>query len=315
MKLEKKEAYHVDSIVKVFNRGKKMANSNISFTIRQGEIFGLLGPNGAGKSTLIKQMVGQLKPTSGRIYLYNQDVLKDNYFVMDHVAYYSQETFALHKLKVYEAIYFTSMLRGVKHREARKETEKLLELIGLTTLRNMYVKNLSGGQKRMVGFATCLTGNLPILILDEPTNDLDPLKRNLIWNILQQKNREEGTTIILVTHNLLEAEKIVDRVAVINQGKLLAVDYIGRLKQSVDRRYKLEISSFNEETDELIKSLAKFGEIQVITESRFRVLIPKEELQGVIGEIIHYLEDVKCEDYRIIPPSLEDVYLHYEERV
>ncbi|MCU4818559.1 ABC transporter ATP-binding protein [Bacillus cereus] len=310
----KKEVYRVDSIYKEFKKGKKVANSDVSFTIHQGEIFGLLGPNGAGKSTLIKQMVGQLKPTKGKIYLYGQDVLQDSYYVMNNVAYYSQETFALHKLKVYEAIYFTAMLRGVKNQEARNETEELLELLDLTKLRNMYVKNLSGGQRRMVGFATCLTGKLPILILDEPTNDLDPVKRNMVWNLLQKKNREEGTTIILVTHNLLEAEKIVDRIAVINRGKVIAVDYVGRLKQSVDQRYKLEISSMFEEGDKLKTNMSKYGEIQILTENRFRVLIPNKKLKSVIGEIIQYLEVVRCEEYRIIPPSLEDVYLHYEGR-
>ncbi|MBA4536820.1 ABC transporter ATP-binding protein [Bacillus aquiflavi] len=310
----KKEVYRIDSIYKEFKKGKKVANSNISFSIRQGEIFGLLGPNGAGKSTLIKQMVGQIKPTSGTIYLYDQDVLKDSYFVMNNVAYYSQETFALHKLKVYEAIYFTARLRGIRKQAAKNETEELLQTLGLDELRNMYVKNLSGGQKRMVGFAACLTGKLPVLILDEPTNDLDPLKRNLIWNLLQKKNREEGTTIILVTHNLLEAEKIVDRVAVINQGKVLAIDYVGRLKQLVDQRYKLEITSVFGENDIHQANLSKYGEIQSLTENRFRVLIQKEKLTSVIGEIIEYLEMVKCEEYRIIPPSLEDVYLHYEER-
>ncbi|MDQ0232869.1 ABC transporter ATP-binding protein [Metabacillus malikii] len=308
------EVFRVESVYKQFKKGK-VANSNISFTIRKGEIFGLLGPNGAGKSTLIKQMVGQLKPTSGKIFLYGKDVLEDSYYVMNHVSYYSQETFALNKLKVYEAIYFTSMLRSVRHQEAKKETAALIEKLGLTKQRNMIVKNLSGGQRRMVGFATCLTGNLPIIILDEPTNDLDPVKRNLIWSILQEKNREQGTTIILVTHNLLEAEKIVDRVAIINHGKVLALDSIGRLKQNVDQRYKLEISTILGGDNKIKTDMSKYGEIQAITENRFRVLIPKENLHSVIGEIIQYLEAVRCDEYRIIPPSLEDVYLHYEERV
>ena len=208
--------YEIDHITKIYKKGKATANANISFHVQQGEILGFLGPNGAGKSTLIKQMVGHIAPTSGEIRFQGRNVLNHANKVAQKVAYYAQEPHALNSLKVWEVLYFTGRLRGLRRKDAMDHTEKLLEQFQITEIRNKLMKNISGGQKRIIGIGTALMGDSPVLIFDEPTNELDPKKRRLVWDLIRERNRM-GATIILVTHHILEAEQVVDRVAVIRR--------------------------------------------------------------------------------------------------
>ncbi|SDM77581.1 ABC-2 type transport system ATP-binding protein [Paenibacillus sp. yr247] len=233
--------YDVQQVCQTYNKGKIKANEDISFRISEGEILGILGPNGAGKTTLMKLMVGHLKPTSGRILFYGEDVGAITKKVAGSVAYFSQEPHVLHALKAWEALAYTGRLRGMAKREAENEAEALLEQFGIAELRDKPLKKMSGGQKRLIGIGTALIGESPVLILDEPTNELDPQNRRLIWSLIKEKNRA-GATVLLVTHNILEAEQVVDRVAVINCGRLLAIDSVGKLKQRVDQRLKFELA-------------------------------------------------------------------------
>lgn len=273
--------FEIDHVSKMFKKGKKQANRDIHFDIQAGEIIGLLGPNGAGKSTLIKQMVAHLAPTQGEIRFNGVDVLKQTKHIARNVSYYSQEPHALTSLKVREALYFTGRLRGMGKSEAMIQTDELIDRIGLSDLHNSPISRISGGQKRMVGIGTALIGNAPIYIFDEPTNELDPKNRRLIWSLIQEKNRM-GATIILVTHNILEAEQVVDRVAVINHGQLLAVDQVSRLKQKVDQRLKFELTAQTGDMDEVVRSIKHMGDLKKTGETRLRLLVEKNEGKSVV---------------------------------
>ncbi|SEO94973.1 ABC transporter ATP-binding protein [Paenibacillus sp. OV219] len=305
--------YEIDQVSHVY-KGKKRsivkANDNISFDIPAGEILGILGPNGAGKSTLIKQMVGLLKPTEGQVLFDGTNIAGQTKRAASLVAYYAQEPHVLAPLKVHEALEFTGRLRGMSKEDATRQTKDLLEQFEMSKFRDKQLKQLSGGQKRMIGIGTVLIGHSPVLILDEPTNELDPRNRRLVWDMINMRNRE-GATIILVTHNVLEAEQVVHRVAVINHGKLLAIDSVAKLKQQVDPRLKFELFTSIGTREEIEAMLARFGTVQVLSENRLLLLAEKRDASELLDFITSHPE-LPILEYSIKPSSLEDVYFHID---
>jgi ABC-2 type transport system ATP-binding protein len=303
--------YEIDHVSKIYKKGKVAANDDIHFEVNEGEILGLLGPNGAGKSTLIHQMVGHLSPTTGTVRFQGVNVLKQTRHVAQNVAFYSQEPHVLTSLKVWEVLFYTGRLRGMSKQDAMNETEELLARFEMEEIRNKMLKRVSGGQKRMIGIGTTLIGNSSVMIFDEPTNELDPKKRRLVWDLIQERN-QQGTTIILVTHNVLEAEQVVDRVAVINHGKLLAIDHVSSLKRKVDQRLKFELTVTSGILEPLITHLELFGVIQRNGDTRLRLLVEKHDASKVLDWIISGRHGFQIDEYSIVPPSLEDVYFHID---
>lgn len=304
--------YEVKDVSQVYKKGKTMvtANDRISLSIREGEILGVLGPNGAGKSTLIKQLVGQLKPTKGQVLFCGEDIIKHTRSAASMVAYYAQEPHVLSALKVHEALAFTGRLRGMAAKDAEKQAKELLEQFDMADWGGKQLKQLSGGQKRMVGIGTALIGHSPVLIFDEPTNELDPKKRRQIWQLIQERNRE-GATVILVTHNVLEAEQVVDRAAVINHGRLLAIDHVSTLKQKVDQRLKFELTIGSGRRAEAVVALQPFGIVQESAENRLLLLVEKQQASRALAYIVEQ-EELPILEYALMPPSLEDVYFHID---
>lgn len=302
--------YEVANLEKTYKKGKVKANKNISFTVKRGEILGVFGPNGAGKSTLIKQMVGHIRPTSGTISFRGESIFRQTKRIARLVAYYAQEPHAMESLKVWEVITFTGRLRGMSKKEAEEAAEELLERLKLEKVSDKLLKRISGGQKRLVGIATALIGNMEVLILDEPTNELDPENRRLVWNLILEYNRTRGVTILLVTHNVLEAEQVVDRVMMVDHGELLAIDTVGHLKEMVDQRLRIEMTSSFGKREITEKVLKQWGNVEVLSENRLRLMVPKAQAGEVVNEIVERSEEMACEEYKLIPPSLEDVYFH-----
>ncbi|GFN32888.1 ABC transporter ATP-binding protein [Paenibacillus xylaniclasticus] len=302
----------IDRISKVYKKGKSPANRDISFSIREGEIIGLLGPNGAGKSTLVKQLVGLLAPSSGEIRYRGVNVLKQQRRISSEISYYAQEPHALGVLTAGEALLYTGILRGLPRREAEKQTRELLERFNMGELINRPIKKMSGGQRRMIGMGTTLIGNAPVLVFDEPTNELDPLNRKLVWDLIVEHNRR-GATIILVTHNVLEAERVVDRVAFINHGRLLEIDSVAQLKQRVDGRLKLDLTAAYGEAERLIGRMEGWGDIQRTGEHRIRLYVSKERAGRLLDWMIHD-SSLPIDEYAVYPPSLEDVYVYIDKQ-
>ncbi|MDW7683698.1 MAG: ABC transporter ATP-binding protein [Bacillota bacterium] len=302
--------YSVRQVSKVYKKGAVRANDKISFDVKKGEILGVFGPNGAGKSTLIRQMVGFLKPTEGDILFDGNSVFKDPLAVTNRVAYYAQEPLALTSLTVREAIEITGKLRGMPGTLVRRKSAELLEELELSELANQTIKRISGGQQKLVGIATALIGNTDVLILDEPTNELDPEKRRLVWRTIMELNRQQGVTVLLVTHNVLEAEQVVDRVAVIDFGRLLTIDTVGNLKSMVDSRLRIETTSMFGKRKVTEKALKAWGTVEILGENRLRLFVEKERAGTVLSEIISHSDAMACEEYKVIPPSLEDVYFY-----
>ncbi len=208
-----------------------VANDDLSFHVLRGECFGLLGPNGAGKTTLISQLLGILAPTSGQIWVGGVDMVRAPQHGKQLIGYLPQHGLAMRSVEVERALRYTGRLRGQSEADARAQVREILEELELAPYASRSVNQLAGGMARLAYFAMALMGRPPILILDEPTNELDPQKRKLIWDVLARRNREQGTTCILVTHNVLEAEKVLQRVGVMQHGRMIAVGTPGELKQ------------------------------------------------------------------------------------
>lgn len=224
-------AFEVRNLHKTYDSTPPVvANDSISFTVEPGEAFGLLGPNGAGKTTLVRQLVGLLQPTSGDIRLFGERLRPGrDRRIGRTVGYLPQSTFALGEFRVAEAIEWTAILRGCGKGPAHTETHELLEVLELAPLRDRQLRKLSGGQRRLVQLGMTLVGRLPVLILDEPTADIDPVLRTRIWDLVAARARA-GAAIVLVTHDVAEAEHVLNRVAILDEGRVAALGTPAELK-------------------------------------------------------------------------------------
>ncbi|KAF3886350.1 MULTISPECIES: ABC transporter ATP-binding protein [Nostocales] len=295
--------YDIKNVVKTYPGQTQPANKNISLQISEAEIFGILGDNGAGKSTLVRQMVNLLASDSGSISLLGKNIVEAPYLVQMNVGYMPQESGALNNLTVGEALYFTSHLRGLSRADAQKECNYLLDLWQIRELRHKPSSRLSGGQRRLLRLAVAMAGLPPVLILDEPTNDLDPQRRKLVWDNLRQINQEQGTTIILITHDAIEAEKAIQRVGIMRAGELVAVGRPSELKQQVDRILRLELFFSPDSPPELPPSLTYIP----LEPGHWQVLLEWAQVTSTLNS----LNLDKIDDFRLYSATLEDLYLHY----
>ncbi len=194
-------------------------------------------------------------------------------------------------------------LRGLSRAEARAERDALLETWQLTAIRRSYSARLSGGQARLLQLAAAMAGSPPVLILDEPTANLDPQRRALVWDVLRRTNEDRGTTVIFITHDVIEAEKVVQRVGIMRAGALVALGRPGDLKQQVDRKLRLEISFTPAHPPRLPDGLTYTQRHP----GHWLVLLDWDEAPAALS----YLRRDHVDDFRLYSATLEDLYLHY----
>jgi len=296
-------AYRIQNVTKVYPGQITPANDSVSFDVQQGEIFGMLGDNGGGKTTLVKQMVGLLRSTSGRIELFGQAIQKDRTRVSLTVGYMPQQSDALNRLTVGEALFFTAHLRGMDRVEASRDRDILLERLGLGNVRNRDNALLSGGQRRLLRLAVAMAGAPPVLILDEPTNDLDPGRRRIVWEVLRALNSENGVTVILITHDPLEAEKVIKRVAILHQGRLVAIGKPSDLKKSLGHDVRVELRFSPEHSPP--------------EEPAFTYELRRPDhwvFSGEWSQVMNFLQSLEAaeiDSVKVYSPTLEDLYLRY----
>ena len=209
----------VKGLVKTY--GSKRAVDNVTFSVKRGEILGFLGPNGAGKSTTMKMITGFVRPDSGTALIEGVDVLKDPVSVKRKLGYLPENAPAYPEMTVQEFLGFIAEVRGFRTRSARdNQVERAIGLTHLSTVRRQTIETLSKGYKQRVGFAQALLHDHPVLILDEPTDGLDPNQKNEVRTLI--KNMAVEKAVILSTHILEEVEAICTRVIIISRGKLVA---------------------------------------------------------------------------------------------
>ncbi len=301
-------AVRIDGLTRSY-RGRRgvpavLATDDVSMVIEQGEVFGLLGPNGAGKTTLVRQLVGVLAPDAGRVTLLGHDVRHAGRLV----AWLAQEEPALVELPVQLAVETTGRLRGLGRRAARSAATDLLDELDLAELAGRAMTTLSGGQRRLAQVATALVGDRPLLVLDEPTTGLDPAARRAVWAALRRRQAASGTTVVLVTHNVLEAEAVLDRVAVLDRGRVIACDTLGGLKALVSDEVRLDLVwRTDPPCDE--PAVAALRARAEVTGRRWHVRLPAADAREALGRLTSGPALAALDDFTLATPTLEDVYL------
>jgi ABC-2 type transport system ATP-binding protein len=306
-------AIDVRNIVKTF--GDFTAVKGISFAVEEGEIFGLLGPNGAGKSTLIRMMVTLLPPTSGTAVINGFDVVKQSDGVRQSIGVIPQAMTSDLELSVEENLIIFAKLYSVPRGKRERLITELLEAVELTQWRKAQVKNLSGGMRRRVEIARGLVHEPRIFFLDEPTTGLDPVSRVAVWEMLAKIKRERNLTILITTHYMDEADKLCDRIAIVDHGELKALDSPLRLKASIPGKNSLEVSFANapadwqERVERLpgVESVTAHDDIfRIATGSGPATTLALMELAAASGVTIGSLS--------VQSTSLDDVFVHYTGR-
>jgi len=236
--MDKKE-YGESMMIKVNNLTKKFkdftAVDNISFSAQGGEIFAFLGPNGAGKTTTIKMLTTVLGPSSGTIEINGFDPVKDQNQVRKSFGIVFQDSSVDDELTAYENMLIHAVLYKIPKKERRVKIQQLLEFVELWDRKKEVVKNFSGGMKRRLEIAKGLIHHPAILFLDEPTQGLDPQTRNHIWEYIKKMNQEEHMTVFFTTHYIEEAEKMADKVVVIDHGQIIATGSPEELKTQTQK--------------------------------------------------------------------------------
>ncbi len=299
------EVYAVHGVSRSY--GAVLANDDISLSIRSGEIFGLLGPNGAGKSTLVRILVGLLRPDRGTVAVLGHDLATTPDAAARAAAYLAQDEPALSDLTPATAMEVAGRLRGQSRVDARRGRDALLDELDLGPLADRVMSRLSGGERRLAAVGTALMGDRPVLLLDEPTTGLDPVARRTVWTALERR-RAAGATVLLVTHNVLEAETVLDRVAVLERGRLIACDTPGRLKAAVSDEVRLELVWRHEPplTDATVAALAPRA---TQTGRRWNLHLPAAEARRALGKLMTGAAFLALDDFTLATPTLEDVYL------
>ena len=233
-------AIDVDRIVKRF--GQFTAVDGISFGVEAGEVFGLLGPNGAGKSTLIRMLTTLLLPSDGTARINGYDIVSQQDEVRKSIGVIPQAMTTDVELSVEENLLIYAKLYGVPREKRQRLINELLASVELTQWRDKQVKNLSGGMRRRVEIARGLVHEPRIFFLDEPTTGLDPVSRVAVWEMIQHIKRERDLTVLITTHYMDEADKLCDRIAIVDHGKLKALDSPMKLKASIPGKNWLEAS-------------------------------------------------------------------------
>ncbi|MER5893987.1 ABC transporter ATP-binding protein [Streptomyces sp. NPDC001876] len=284
------------------------ATDGISLDVRRGEIFGLLGPNGAGKSTLVRQLTGLMRPDSGSVEVLGHDLVRHPEHASRLIGYLGQESTALDELTVSLAAETTGRLRGMPARAARAERDAVLEELGLTELAGRPLRNLSGGQRRLACFAAALVGERPVLVLDEPTTGMDPVARRAVWSAVDRRRAENGATVLLVTHNVIEAETVLDRVAVMERGKVIACDTPAGLKEQVAGEVRVELVWRERAPLDVPEVAALRGSAQE-SGRRWVLRLGPDEARAAVAAVTGGAAFSSLDDFTLATPSLEDVYL------
>jgi ABC-2 type transport system ATP-binding protein len=284
------------------------ATDDVTLEIRRGEIFGLLGPNGAGKSTLVRQLTGLMRPDSGSVEILGHDIVRHPERAARILAYLGQESSALDELTVSLAAETTGRLRGLDAADARAERDAVLDELGLTPIASRPLKKLSGGQRRLACFAAALIGERPLLVLDEPTTGMDPVARRAVWAAVDRRRAERGTTVLLVTHNVIEAETVLDRVAVLDRGRVIACDTPAGLKEQVAGEVRVDLV-WRESAPLGVPEVAALRDRAAESGRRWTLRLAPEEARTVVATVTGGAAFAALDDFTLATPSLEDVYL------
>jgi len=312
--MAKRKSGHIVEIKNLTKKfGEIAAVDNISFSIEEGEIFGFLGPNGAGKSTTLSMLATLLMPTSGHAIVNGFDIVNQRDEVRDSIGMVFQDSSLDEELTAFENMDFHGRLYRVPAEVRAKKIMELLKLVELDDRRDSLVKTFSGGMRRRLEIARGLLHEPKVLFLDEPTLGLDPQTRNRLWNYIKKMNKEKGLTIILTTHYMDEADRLCDRIAIIDHGKIIVTGNSSKLKDAIGGDVVTIETSGKEKMEDVLKG-CKWCKSTKVHDGQITIHV--KDAGKHVPEILNmaYKHKVKIDFLAINKPTLEDVFLHYTGR-
>jgi len=298
----------ISNLSKDFNGFK--AVDDISFSVQEGEVFGFLGPNGAGKTTTLSMLATLLEPTSGQATVNGFDILNDRDNVRKSIGIVFQDQSLDEELTAYENMDFHGWLYNVPSDVRRQRIIELLKLVELDDRKDDLVKTFSGGMRRRLEIARGLLHEPKVLFLDEPTLGLDPQTRNHIWDYIKKLNEDKHTTIILTTHYMDEADRLCNRIAIIDHGKIIAIGTSEKLKETLGGDV---ITIESPDSKRVIALVEKLPWFKSAKEHDNLVTLNVVEASKNVVELMTLLPQsgIHVQSLKIHNPTLEDVFLHY----
>jgi len=289
--------------------GDFLAVDHISFEVEKGELFGFLGPNGAGKTTTIRMLTGVSMPTKGEASVMGYDIIRQSVEAKSLMGIVPDISNVYTELSAWENLTFTGKLYGIHKAKREERAKNLLKQFGLYDRRDEKVEGFSRGMRRRVCIAMALVNNSSLLFLDEPTAGLDVKSVRIIRNLVRDLN-EEGLTVFLTTHNMEEASQMCDRVAIINRGKIAAIDTPERLKSAMRTSQAVEVA-FSRAKAEVLEGLNALPSVRGVQKMGDKLRLLTEEPSKTLKEIWRFIEKNSLDPIIIntLGPSLEDVFL------
>lgn len=293
--------------------GSLTAVDGVNIAVGQGEIFGLLGPNGAGKSTIISILCTIMKPTSGTAIVNGYDIIRQPSLVRKSIGIVFQDPSVDDRLTGKENLEMHADLYGVPESEKRSQIDKVLELVELSDRSNDFVRNYSSGMRRRLEIARSLVHTPKILFLDEPTIGLDPQSRDHIWSYIRELLKTEDLTIILTTHYMEEADKLCDRVAIIDHGNIVALDTPEDLKEQLGGE---TITVKTENNPLYLEKIKGAGIVMSVVIAGDEVKMTVDNAHKILSHVVDVAlkNGIAIETISLQEPQLDDVFLHYTGR-
>ncbi|MCW4030228.1 MAG: ATP-binding cassette domain-containing protein [Candidatus Bathyarchaeota archaeon] len=301
----------VKNLTKTF--GKFTAVDDISFQVKKGEIFGLLGPNGAGKSTTLRMLSTLSRPTKGTATIGGYDTVKDDMKVRQLIGIVSEKMIIYNRLTAKENLYFFGNLFNIPKDTLNKRIDELLELVQLTKFKDAQVGTFSTGMRQRMNVIRALLNMPQVLYLDEPTLGLDPQSSVEIRDFIKKLNQENGTTVVLTTHMMVDADLLCDRIAIVDHGKIIALDTSTNLKKIISGAdtmiIKLEVANLSPDMIEAIKAIDCVDAVNQETSMALHIIVHGEDAFDKIVDVVRKRSG-KITSMSNLQPSLEDVFLH-----
>jgi ABC-2 type transport system ATP-binding protein len=298
----------IDHVTKVYAKGVR-ANDDITFEVAAGEVFGLLGHNGAGKTTLLHQVVGIAKPTAGEIWVHGIDAVADPATARRLCSLQPQSQAPLEGVAPGEAIELMARIRGADRQRARQRTTELLDALDIGPWAGTRGERLSGGVRRLTAFAMAAAEPGLLVMLDEPTNDVDPVRRRLLWAQVRAL-ANDGCGVVLVTHNVVEAERAVDRLAILDRGRVVAHGTPAELRGDHAGELRLEVVAATRAAIAELQTDFRLGTRPATVAGR-RMIAPisADDCRAALDWAQHEQRAGRVEEFSFNPMSLEDIYI------
>jgi ABC-2 type transport system ATP-binding protein len=306
----------IRQVTKVYRRGVR-ANDDVTLDVDAGEVVGLFGHNGAGKTTLLHQVIGLVRPTSGTVHIAETDAVADPAAARRLCSLQPQSQAPIDGVTPRQAIEVMARIRGASRRRARERAAELLAGLDLEQWADTVGEKLSGGVRRLTAFCMAAAEPGRVVMLDEPTNDVDPVRRRLLWGQIRAL-ADSGCAVLLVTHNVVEAERGVQRLAVLHQGRVVAEGTPAQLRGRYGDRLRLELVATDEATASRLTDELADGALPIAggdgaqparTGRRVVVGIEADTATDALGWAQRERERGRLDEFAVTPVSLEDVYI------